>query len=194
MKFYDWLMILAVLLSPFLAVYANNFIERRRQARERRLNIFKTLMATRAATLSPEHVQALNMIDIEFYGKHRKSKEVLQAWRSYLDHLGDQKSFTDTSWAERRLELFIDLMHKMSVCLGYDFDKVHIKRTSYFPKGFGELEDDQTIIRKGIVAWLKGDLSVPMRVTDFPDMEPIAAQPASPAQLPASNVESKGDA
>jgi hypothetical protein len=186
MKIYDWLMILSVLLSPFLAVYANIIIERKRQARERRLTIFRTLMATRAATLSPEHVQALNMIDIEFYGRNRKSKEVLQAWRIYLDHLGDQKSFTDNSWIERRIELFIDLMHKMSISLGYDFDKVHIKRTSYFPKGFGDIEDDQTIIRKGIVAWLKGELSVPMRVTDFPDMEPLGTQPQIPAAMPKS--------
>jgi hypothetical protein len=190
MKTYDWLMLLAVLLSPFLAVYANILIERRRQRRERRLLIFKTLMATRASGLSPDHVQALNMIDIEFYGRDKKSKEVLQAWKSYLDHLGDQESYSDNSWVERRIDLFIDLIHKMSISLGYDFDKVHIKRTSYFPKGFGELEADQTIIRKGIVAWLKGELSVPMRVTDFPDMEPINNQP----QLPAAASDSKPDA
>jgi len=191
MKTYEWLMLLAVLLSPFIAVYANIIIERRRQRRERRLLIFKTLMATRASGLSPDHVQALNMIDIEFYGKDKKSKEVLQAWKSYLDHLGDQESYSDSSrWVERRIDLFIDLMHKMSISLGYDFDKVHIRRTSYFPKGFGELEDDQTIIRKGIVAWLKGDLSVPMRVTDFPDMEPIHSQP----QLPEASSDSKPDA
>ncbi|HKC63677.1 MAG TPA: DUF6680 family protein [Pyrinomonadaceae bacterium] len=191
MKSYDLLMLLAVLLSPFLAVYANIAIERRRQRRERRLRIFKTLMATRASGLSPDHVQALNMIDIEFYGRDKKSKEVLQAWKSYLDHLGDQASYPDSSrWVERRIDLFIDLMHNMSISLGYDFDKVHIRRTSYFPKGFGELEDDQTIIRKGIVAWLKGELSVPMRVTDFPDMEPLGTQP----QIPASASEPKPDA
>lgn len=169
MRLVDWLTIFAVLISPLLAVQVTAFLERRRQYRERRLNIFRTLMGTRAAGLSPDHVQALNMIDIEFYGGSRKTKEVLRAWRTYLDHLGDKKSFTQESWIEKRTDLFIDLLHNMAVCLNYDFDKVHIKRTSYFPQGYGDMEDDQNIIRKGLVALVKGEISLPLKVTSMPD-------------------------
>lgn len=172
----DWLTLLAVLLSPLLAVQVTAFIERRRQSRERRLNIFRTLMGTRATGLSPDHVQALNMIDIEFYWKGKwkiysdhKAEEVLRAWRIYLDHLSDKKSFTEESWAEKRIDLFIELLHKMAVSLGYDFDKVHIKRTSYFPQSYGDMEDDQHIIRKGLVALMKGEISLPLKVTSMPD-------------------------
>ena len=65
----DWVMVFAVLIAPLLAVQAQKFIERMREKRQRKLSIFFQLMATRATRVAPQHVQALNMIDIEFYGK-----------------------------------------------------------------------------------------------------------------------------
>ena len=66
MKFSEVLTILAVILGPILAVQAQKAIERWRERRNRKLWVFKTLMATRGSRLSPNHVQALNMIDLEF--------------------------------------------------------------------------------------------------------------------------------
>lgn len=51
----DGLLIVAVLLAPFLAVFAQRQIELWREHRQRKLWVFKTLMATRGRTLSPEH-------------------------------------------------------------------------------------------------------------------------------------------
>ncbi|MDP2815120.1 MAG: hypothetical protein Q8O19_00395, partial [Rectinemataceae bacterium] len=47
----------------------------------RKMHVFSTLMATRATTLSPLHVEALNRIDIEFY----KDRKVKDAWKALLD-------------------------------------------------------------------------------------------------------------
>jgi len=49
------------------------------ERRNRKAWLFHSLMAPRAARVSPEHVQALNMIDLVFYGKrilgvNRRSK------------------------------------------------------------------------------------------------------------------------
>jgi hypothetical protein len=85
----DWLMILAVLLGPIIAVRLTRHLDNRKEIRERKLWIFKTLMATRASTLSPHHVEALNRIDLEFSPKNKKEKPVLEAWKAYLDLLGD---------------------------------------------------------------------------------------------------------
>jgi hypothetical protein len=74
-------MIGAVVLAPLFALQINTFLERRRREAERKSWIFKTLMATRASTLAPEHVQALNMIDIEFYGRNKRSRDVVEAWK-----------------------------------------------------------------------------------------------------------------
>jgi hypothetical protein len=75
----DWLLILATIAGPILAVQAHKWVERLREGRNRKLRLFERLMATRAARLSAEHVQALNMIDLVFYGScffdiHRRSK------------------------------------------------------------------------------------------------------------------------
>ena len=54
----------AVILGPTLAVGVSLFMERRRNQRERRMDIFRTLMRTRMGTskLSFDHVSALAWI------------------------------------------------------------------------------------------------------------------------------------
>ena len=69
------LTVLALIAGPISAVQIQTFLERRHQKHERRIITFKTLMAARGTGLSPDHVQALNMIDVEFY-KGRKFKKV----------------------------------------------------------------------------------------------------------------------
>lgn len=46
----DWLMILAVLLGPIIAVRLTRYLDTKKEERERKLSVFKTLMATRAYT------------------------------------------------------------------------------------------------------------------------------------------------
>lgn len=157
----DWIMILAILLAPVIAVQASQYLERRRQIKEGKLRVFKILMATRASTLAPAHVEALNMIDVEFYGDNKKDKAVVQAWKAYLDHLADQ-NYPKETWGVKRTDLLVDLLYAMADCLGYDFDKTHIKNSAYTPKGYGEVEDDQFLLRKGLLGLLKGKISLPV--------------------------------
>ena len=159
----DIISVLAVLLSPLVALQVSELLQRRRERRERRLFVFKTLMATRASGLAPEHVQALNMIDVEYHGTDAKSKAVLNAWKAYLDHLNSPQ-LDSAVWGSRREDMFVDLLYEMSRHLEYDFDKTHIRRTSYFPKGFGDLELDQLAIRKGIAAIMNGRAAFPIHV------------------------------
>ena len=81
----------AVFIGPIVAVRLTRYLDNKKEARERRLWIFKTLMATRATTLSPHHIEALNRIDLEFDGKSLGDREVIDAWKAYLDLLGDMK-------------------------------------------------------------------------------------------------------
>ncbi|WP_373426698.1 DUF6680 family protein [Neorhizobium galegae] len=71
----DWMIILATLAGPILAIQVQKFLERGRENRNRRLQIFRTLMATRAASVSPAHVEALNSIALEFYGRKNLLKQ-----------------------------------------------------------------------------------------------------------------------
>ncbi|MFT3763679.1 MAG: hypothetical protein QM761_13945 [Pseudoxanthomonas sp.] len=167
MNLNDWLMVLAVLLSPLIAVQVTRYLDNKKEARERQLWIFKTLMATRASSLSPHHVEALNRIDLEFKAQTKKDREVIEAWKVYLDLLGNDQMAAD-QWNIRRIDLLVELLQKMAIVLDYSFDKTTIKNSAYYPRGFGALEDEQGAIRRGVKELLEGQRHLPMYVTNFP--------------------------
>ena len=70
----EWLTIFAIAVGPFLGIWANGKLEDRKNTNQGKLDIFKTLMATRATPLARDHVESLNRIDIEFTG--RKDKKI----------------------------------------------------------------------------------------------------------------------
>ena len=163
----DWLMISSVLLGPIIAVQLTRYLDNKKEERERKLQVFKTLMATRAYTVSWEHVVALNRIDLEFEKDNKKEKGVIEAWKAYLDLLGD-KNMTPEQWAVKRLDLLVELLHKMAQVLDYDFDKTHIKNSSYSPVAHGNIEDEQKALRAGLIEVLEGKRVLPMAVVNWP--------------------------
>lgn len=162
----DYFMILAVMIAPFLAVFVQKQIETWKSKRDVKLSIFKTLMATRGATLSQQHVQALNMIDLEFSDKNKKEREVIRIWKEYLDHLAslpkdpDENKAALPNWVDKNTDYLADLLQAMGLCLGYDFDKVHIKRGIYSPEGHTQAELEQRAIRFYALQVLSGKQSI----------------------------------
>lgn len=124
-------------------------------------------MATRAAMLSPAHVEALNAIPVEFYGTNGKLKAINEAWKLYLDH-HDTRGPPSEAWAIKRLDLFMDLLHLLSQYLGYTFSKAQLKRDIYSPAAHETLETEQTQIRNGLAKLLNGEAALPMIVKEFP--------------------------
>ncbi len=163
----DWIMILAVFLGPITAVQLTRFLDSRTAAKQRKLDIFKTLMSTRQYTTNWDHVMTLNRIDLEFSSKNSKEKSVVEAWKAYLDLLSD-KSMTPEQWGTKRLDLLVDLLHKMSIVLDYDFDKTHIKNSSYSPVAHGNIDTQQNAIRQGLLEVLEGKKTVQMEITNWP--------------------------
>lgn len=164
----DSLMILSVLLAPFFAVFAQRKLDEAKEKRGQKLWIFRTLMATRGNKLSLDHVQALNMIDL-FFGRKGKEKEIIEKWDEYLDHLAKKIDEKDPNykvkieaWTDQIDEILAEMLHLMGKCLGYDFDKVRIKKGIYVPRGHGDVEFDNTVIRKGMVAIMIGKAGFPV--------------------------------
>lgn len=180
----DWLTIVATLLSPLIAVQVSVYLQHRKEKREQRFQVFRTLMATRAANLNPAHVEALNMIDVAYYGADRKSKAVVEACKVYIEH--HNRPLSQEGWGMRREELLVDLLQKMANCLGYDFDKVSIQRTSYFPRGFGDTDWENQQIRKLALAVLKGERWLPVYATspDYPASAQATSGDSSSPQVP----------
>jgi hypothetical protein len=162
----DGLIILAMLAGPVLAVQVQKWVESQKEKKARRMNIFRTLMTTRATPIAPEHVQALNMIDVEFYD----NKKIKELWKLMLDNFLNYPKMDDpafstklTSASEKSKDQLIELLYVMAESLGYHFDKVHLKKEVYFPVGHGELLMDQEIIRKGFVEICSGTRPISIR-------------------------------
>jgi hypothetical protein len=167
----DWITISAIIVGPILAVQAQKALESIRHKKQRRLNVFNTLMSTRATRLSNEHVAGLNMIDIEFYGRRifgvrsqtPKEKSVTNAWKNYNDQLNSTCTDEQVAvWLERGEQLFTTLIYKMSSALGYDFDEVQLKRDCYRPIAHGDLEQDSYKLRKALIELLSGTRPLPI--------------------------------
>ena len=85
----DWGLLIttaAIILGPIIAVLVTRFIDYIRAEKERKYDIFRTLMRTRETPLNWDHVGALNLIEVEF----RKHPAVIDAWNAYLEHLGTE--------------------------------------------------------------------------------------------------------
>jgi len=176
----DIIMVIAILLAPVVAVQVQKWVEVFRERHQRKLYVFGTLMATRGSRLSPEHVQALNMIDLAFYGRkilryrHQTKSEqsITEAWKKYLNQLAatyDKSSDSEVStWAKGRDSFFYEMLSKMATALGYHFDDVHLQNNIYTPIAYGEKEANQNIILHNLAQVLSGNKSIPMEVTSFP--------------------------
>ena len=175
----DILIIAATALSPLIAVQVTRYLDDRNEERDRKLQVFKTLMATRAYNLSPAHVEALNRIDLEFSASKRAEKAVLDVWQQYLDHLGS-KNLTGQAWNDKRVDLLVDLLHAMGKSLGYDFNKTQIKNATYSPTAHGRIENEQEQLRQFTLELLEGKRPLPMYVTNL--------RPVSPQQPPTAGA------
>jgi hypothetical protein len=180
----DTCLIVATVAGPVLAVQTQKFIERATERSRAQRGIFNTLMATRAARVSAAHVEALNAIDLHFRkngwrSPSIKEREVSRRWRIYADHLNtDLDGSSDaqvTAWNVNRDEYFHDLLEAMAKALGYNFDRIELKRGIYSPKAHGDAEVRQRQMEHGILDILAGRASLPMKVTDFPISEEALA-------------------
>ena len=184
MKIGDWFIIIAVLSGPILAVQVQKLIESWRESKLKKQNIFKTLMATRGRTLSQLHVEALNMIDLEFYSRKPKDKKVIDAWKIYRDHLNSLKLEHDDPdykvrlerWTDKSNDLLADLLSEMAKAVGYDFDKVHLKKGAYIPQGHADVEFEQNFIRRSMVKLFLNDATIPIQITTRSDTTEISSE------------------
>jgi hypothetical protein len=109
------------------------------------------------------------MVGLEFNGK--KYSKVVSAWKTYLDHLSSYPQNDENLqniWVEKKNDQLSDLLYEMGVSLGFDFDKVHIKKAGYIPQAYTDQENEQGFIRRQIVDVLLGKKSIPMSVESFP--------------------------
>lgn len=181
----DWMIVCATLAGPIIAVQVQKAVEAARESRNRKNWVFHQLMSTRAARVSPEHVQALNMIDLAFYGngiiRKRTAREqlVLDRWKEYHDHLADHESRDrdQIAWFTRGDELFVNLLEPIAKDVGYSFDRVQLRKGIYSPEAHSQLEAEQHRLRRLAIDVLSGQQPLQMNVIGFPvDDDALNAQ------------------
>ena len=79
----DIISVIAIIISPIIAVFVGQTIQDKRNKRADKMEIFKVLMISRGLGWSNESVKALNIIEIVF----SDDKEVLSQWKTYYDKL-----------------------------------------------------------------------------------------------------------
>lgn len=72
----------AAVISPFLAIYANRKIDESKFKSNEKLNVFKTLMTSRANQCNVSFVDAINIIDVVF----SDSSNIVSAKNTFVSH------------------------------------------------------------------------------------------------------------
>jgi hypothetical protein len=155
--------VIATFAGPVFAVLITRHIDKVRQTRERRMNIFRVLMATRRATLSPEKVTALNMVEIEFYG----IQSVQDSHREVMAHINAPRPLP-TGWDNRHRTLMTRLLSEIAKVLGYELPQLDVLEGGYYPQGLADIEVEQQAVRRALIEVLSG-------------RRPLGVSPAAPA-------------
>jgi hypothetical protein len=177
----EWITIFAIVVGPILALQIQKWLELGQAKRARKDGVFRTLMATRAARVSSDHVQALNMIPIAFYGSRIAGRQrqtagelaVCSAFREYLDNLntrmeGLSESQRDVIFSQREAK-FTALLGEIAKAQSFDFEPIDIRGMVYFPIHHSTIDADQEAIRTGLAHLLTGQTAINMNVVNLPN-------------------------
>jgi hypothetical protein len=161
----EWITVAAIVLGPILAVATQLWFQARKTKRDSKLWTFNTLMGLRASIVSPNFVQAINLVDTVFYG----NSEVRDKRREFLALVTAAQGRVMTSAEiDKAKDLIAELLAKMGKELGLDFDHTEIKDTGWYPVGFQILEETSSALREKGLAVLEGKANIGVVIKDNP--------------------------
>lgn len=180
--------IIAIVYGPIKAVSLTRAADEVREKKRRQYNILHSLMRTRAFILHADHVAALNVVQLEFYG----NQKIDAAFRRYMEHLTLEAPTSGEGqiqvWLDERSDRFYTLVQAIAELLEFKFDKSDLKRLSYSPKGWDDSEALQRGIQTRILELL--DFRRPLPIKEFfvsatndkfpPPPTSVGGPPASP--------------
>ncbi|MBT9331483.1 DUF6680 family protein [Paracidobacterium acidisoli] len=179
MKLTDILTILALIIGPIMALAIQRELDKRREKDKRQREVFRAIWATRQfpARLNYRHVEALNMIGLEF----EDDSQVIEAWKEYLDYLNRKEPATEKQqFYNERNAKFNALIFALSRSLRYKFTRLEIEKLAYSPVAHGTWAEQETILRKGVVRLFRGKFALPVHlVNELPAETEEADQPSA---------------
>jgi hypothetical protein len=141
------LTLLAIALSPLIAVLITFGLQVRKEKRDDRRRIFALLIAYRESVpLHREYVNALNLINVYF--RNKKDQEIRQAWEALYQQLQEKWSATEV---QRKRD---NLLHAMGRRLGYD-TRGNVLAMYYLPQGHLNTNELEWNLRHELLRVLK---------------------------------------
>jgi Family of unknown function (DUF6680) len=157
--------VFAIVLGPIKAVQITRANDEAREAKRRKHEVFHALMKTRRITLAPEHVMALNLVQVEFYD-HPKIDYAYKAYMALLSRKPPEPSDPNADqFFEEQEDALYDLLFEIGAQLGYNYDKRDLKKLAYGPRGWQTDETQLRALRSLMIDTLVGRRAVP--VMDF---------------------------
>jgi hypothetical protein len=178
--------ILAIYYGPIHAVETTRKNDIDREGNRRRREIFAALMRTRSATLTPDHVWALNLIQVEFVN----DPDVIRAYRDYIEKLSEEVPEAGSAleaFLQRRRDRFFDLLHEIAKVVGFSLDKRDLERAAYVPVGWENEQTELRLFRRAILELLHGQRGLPvMPFSPQGTQSPFPPPPETVTQTPAN--------
>lgn len=165
-----WAIVGATIIGPVAAIVVSLLMTWRhdatREMRERRLRVFRTLLATRATAAHYEHVSALNLVEIDFYG----IAPVIEAWRAYMKHLsslpGDRPLTPEEEkvFGDRRTDLLATLLRRIAEYMGYNaMGEIDLKRGGYAPSLWSIQVAREAEMQLAVARMMRGEVALRVR-------------------------------
>ncbi len=173
-----WITTVAIIVGPVIAVVISQMLQSKEAKRQRQLFVFRALMTTRKMVLSPDRVQALNLVEIEF----AHDAGVMQKFRALLAVYNDLARWKSEDKAVRKAVLqdvddkTAELLGQLGRALGYSLNNLELLRGGYAPEAFGILEQQQADIREFLTGLNRGDRVLPIAVVDVRHPEKMLEQ------------------
>ncbi|MHA7874630.1 DUF6680 family protein [Roseivivax sp.] len=161
-----WITTLAIVMGPICAVLIAQYFQNRKEKRERKLNVYRSLMAARKTALSPQRVEALNLVDVEFAG----SSQVLAALNELMQVYNSESRWKSADQSVRLKAIqdaedkTADLLQAMGKELGFSFEALQLLRSGYRPEAFNIIEGQQHDAREFLASLNRGTRALPIIV------------------------------
>lgn len=168
---FELLTFAAILLGPVLAILVARHLEAKKHERDRKMDVFRTLMRTRRAPISHDHVGALNLVEIEF----ANNAGVMTAFKNLISDFGathtpkpgeDERVFQARIYGNRQ-KLLARLLHAIAGDLDFKIEQLEIFEGGYTPQGWHDVDWEQTQARRYLVDLASRKAAVPVAVIDL---------------------------
>ena len=137
-----WINILAIVLSPIVAVGITVWLTQRNEKRKEKMEVFKQLMISRVCASTEDYVKTVNSIDVIF----ADSKEVRKAWKDLFDEYSNKDSDLDKCRYKHT-----KLIEAVAQDLGYKnkLEWSEIISNVYIPRWLIETWEQNNVVKEG---------------------------------------------